>query len=120
MKYACILPLLLLAAACGGGLDSHEGALEAQIEVMNDMADTLKTIKDKKSAEAAKPKLLALKKRGDEIEKAMQKLKGEPDPKAIEKMQADFAKAMKNFVEAMQGLPADPEVQKVMRDLDLG
>jgi hypothetical protein len=119
MKHLLILPLLL-AAACGGGLDTHEGVMEAHIDVVNDMADVLKTIKDKSSAEAAKPKLEKLAQRGKEIETAMSKIEGEPDEKLMEKMSGDLSKAMSNLTSAMMGLPDDPEVRRIIGDIDLG
>jgi len=61
MKHSWILPLLLLAAACGSGkIDSHEDGVEAMTDAVDEMVEVLGTVKDKRSAEAAKPKLEAL------------------------------------------------------------
>jgi hypothetical protein len=116
MKHSRFLPLLLAVAACGG-IDSHEDAIEAQIEVMNDTAAVFRTIKDKKSAEAARSKLEALQKRSKEIETAMSKLEGEPDEKTKQKEMADMAKATSDLMAAAQGIPNDPEIHQVLGDL---
>jgi Spy/CpxP family protein refolding chaperone len=118
MKHPWILPALLLVAACGKNLDTPEGAMEASIDLTNEMTDVLKSIKDKKSAEAAKPKLEALGKRGDEIEKALSKQ--QPDEavamKYAPKMQAAIEKMSKEIMRIMQ----DPEMQQILGDVDFG
>ena len=116
MKHLLILPLLLVAA-CGGGLDTHEGVIDAQIEVFNDMASVFRTVKDKQSAEAAKPKLLKLKERQKEIETAMEKLKGDPDPSLAMKKGAEASKASQNMMQAMMAIPNDPEVQRILDEV---
>ena len=45
---------LIFISGCG---DSHESLMRQQISAMNEAADILATIKDKSSAEAAKPKM---------------------------------------------------------------
>lgn len=119
MKHLRFLPIFLVAA-CGGGISSHEDAAEAQIDVMNDMTAALKSIKDKKSAEAAKSKLEALAKRQKEIQAEAAKLKGPPDPVAMQKYSSKMMEATMKLAEAMQGVPADPEVQQVLNGIDMG
>jgi hypothetical protein len=119
MKHPWILPVLLLVAGCGDDLDTPEGAVKAQVGVMNDMADVFKTIKDKKSAEAAKPKLEALAKRAKEIESAMSKMEKEPSPADQQKMMADMMQATTNLMAAMQGIPQDPEIHQILDGIDM-
>ncbi|HEX5136674.1 MAG TPA: hypothetical protein VFY93_06865 [Planctomycetota bacterium] len=116
MKHLLVLPLLLVAA-CGGGLDTHEGVIDAQIEAMNDITGVLKGVKDAKDAEAAKPKLEKLSKRLKEIQDAGEKLKGEPDPSLMEKKGQAFSTAMSNMMSAAMALP--PEAHQILDSIDL-
>ena len=50
----------------------------------------------------------------------MSKIEGEPDEKLREKMSGDLSKAMSNLTSAMMGLPDDPEVRRIIGDIDLG
>jgi hypothetical protein len=118
MKHLLILPVLLIAA-CGGGLDTHEGVMDATIDGMNEIADVIKTVKDKKSAEAAKPKLEKLAARMKEVEAAASKLKGEPPPEVAQKMMGEMMQATSNMMAAMAGLPDDPEVHKIIDSIDI-
>ena len=119
MKNHAWLLSLLLVAACGDKISSHEDALEAQLDVIHDTTAVLKTIKDKASAEAAKPKLDALEKRMKDIEEQMKKLEGTPDPKLQQKAMTEMAKAMQELMAAMAAVPDDPEIQKIVGDMDM-
>ena len=116
MKYLLLLPVLLVAA-CGDDLSTHEGAINAQIGVLNEMTSVLKGVKDAKSAEAAKPKLEKLSKRMNEIQDAMSKLKGEPDDALVQKKGQEMTTAMSNMMAAMMALP--PEAHQVLGSLDM-
>jgi chaperonin cofactor prefoldin len=112
-----LFALLVAAAACGPGkIDSPEDGVEAVNDVCDEIVDVLETVKDVKSAQAAKPKLDALDKRMDDIERQMEKLGGEPDPKA----QAEMMKSMEKVFEAHSKLPNDPEVHKVLGEMGGG
>jgi hypothetical protein len=117
MKQSWILPVLLVVAGCGDDLGSADGVVKAHIDVLNDMTDVLKTVKDKGSAEAAKSKLEALGKRADEIEKAMSKT--QPDEKIAKKYAADVDKAQQQFSTEMMRIMTDPQLAQVFGDLDL-
>jgi hypothetical protein len=118
MKHPWILPVLFLVAGCGANLDTPEGAMEASIDMLNEMTDILKSVKDKKSAEAAKPKLEALGKRGDEIEKALSKHK--PDEAVAQKYAPKMMAAMEKFSTEVQRIMQDPEMQQILGDVDFG
>ena len=119
MKHLWLLPLLLIGA-CGDDLDSPQGVVDAQVDAMNDLADVVRTIKDKSSAEAAKPKLEKISQRMKEAQAAMQKMKTDPDPATQQKMMAAINKAAQNLQQAFMGMPQDPEIMQVLDGIDLG
>jgi hypothetical protein len=119
---------LLLLGAVVGCAENHDSLTKKQIDLMNDLADVLSTIKDADSAKAAQPKLKKISERMQELKKKAEKL-GEPpaDKKAAleKKYQDQVTKAgerlMKEFfrvmtvsgaAEALQGLGKDFELQK--------
>ena len=111
---ACGLAFLLLAACGNGKIDSHKEGVEAANDVADDMVKVLNGVKDKASAESAKPKLEALGKKMEGIMDQMQKLGPPTDPK----MQGEMMSMMAKVVAAMQKLP--PEAQEALGSLDMG
>jgi len=61
-----LLALVLVSSLFLAGCSSPE---EETVDVLNEIADTLATIKDKESAQAAAPKLKELGERGKELDK---------------------------------------------------
>ncbi len=118
MRILSFLPLLA-AMGCGNGgdLSSREGVLDAQISSMEDFTDAIEGITDKKSAEAAKPKLEAIVKRMQETAAAGKKL-GEPtgdEKKRLEaKMEAATKKLDPRMQKIMERLQGDPEAMMVI------
>ena len=111
---------LLLAAACGGGkIDSHEEGIEAKMDLVDDMVSIIESIKDKRSAEAAKPKLDAIEKKMQEIDAQMRAL-GPADPAAMAKAMESMGKAMEKLGAAMEKVPDDPEIQQVLGGSGMG
>lgn len=111
------LPIVFLAivAGCGGGkVDSHKEGAEQANDVADDMVKILSGVKDKASAESAKPKLEALGKKMEDIMDQMQKLGPATDPKVQSEMMGVLAKV----AGAMQKLP--PEAQAVLGAMDMG
>jgi hypothetical protein len=80
MRLLALLPVLL--AACGGepaapqgpDLGTHEGVTDAHIAALEEMADVADGIRDLKTAEAARPRMEALKRRMQEINHAEERL----------------------------------------------
>jgi hypothetical protein len=116
MRPLRILPLAL-AAACGGGVGSHEDAADATLDAMKEYASILESVKDKGSAEAARPKIEALSKRLDELVKRVEKLgepKGDDARKAEEKMRAGIEGISARMEANMGRLDASPDVGAVI------
>jgi hypothetical protein len=113
MKHSWILPVLLVAACGGGKIDSQEEAMTAVEDVINDMAEVLGTVKDKSTAEAARPKLEKLGQRMKEIQEQTEKLP-DPDPATQSKYMERMGKAMGKLMEAQMKLPQDPEVHEIL------
>ncbi len=101
----------------GGNLSSFEGVLDAQISSMEDFTVALEGITDKKSAEAAKPKLEVIVKRMQEVAAAGEKL-GEPtgdEKNQLEtKLEAATAKLDPRMEKVMERLQGDPEAMMVV------
>lgn len=113
MRIPRFLPLLVVAMGCGGGLGSQDGIADAKISTMEDFVNILEGIKDKSSADAAKPKILEIKKRMEEIEAAAKKLgepKGEDKTKAEAKLKAAQQKLEPRMQKAFERIQSDPEV----------
>lgn len=82
--------LSVMIASCGGGIDTYEEGVEAQVQVMEDMIDVLRGVDDDDSAEDAAGEIEALGNRLAEISSQMAEL---PTPTASE-MQAIAAEQM--------------------------
>ena len=113
---ALTMPFALVS--CG---DSPEKVTEDMIGIMNKLGDTLGTITDKASAEAAKDKLKSL---GDEmkaIKARMDKIgkpTGDAEKKLEEKYKTQMEAAMKKMMGAtMKIAAAGPEAQAVLKDV---
>ncbi len=112
---------VLLAAACGGEPDveapvselaTHEGVTEAHIDAMEEMADILDGIRDRKSAEAARPRMEEIAKRVKEINDAEANL-GAPSAAERARLDARLESAAEmlepRFRQAMERLKGDPD-----------
>ncbi|MFI5403477.1 MAG: hypothetical protein ACHQ1G_11110 [Planctomycetota bacterium] len=86
--------IIALAAGCGNGVASFEKAADDQLKVQREFAKILEGVKDKATADAAKPLIEALSMRVDGIEKTVRAL-GEPtaeeSQRVIEKMRTGIA-----------------------------
>lgn len=124
MKHLAVL-LLALVAACGDGesdgtgisVGSHDEAADLTVKAMKQFEGILDSVKDKASADAAKPKLEALAKRLDGIEAAVEKL-GPPaegqDTKCEEKMRAGFESLSPRVLDYLGRILAAPEAGKTL------
>jgi head-tail adaptor len=121
MRTIRLLPLVLaLAAGCGKGVSSFTDAADQGVEAMNDYASILASVKDKSSAEAARPKLEAVAKRMGEIVEAMKTLDGPPDDAEAEKSDEKVRTAMQGVstqVSAyMDRSRSNPEIAAPLRE----
>jgi hypothetical protein len=115
MRILIFVPLLLLAAGCGGS--EQEAALEESIDVMNEMADVLSSVKDKASAESARSELQDLAERMQDVQKKMKSI-GEPNEeeskRIFEKYGMKLMEATQRLMAAMEGVSANQEAMKVL------
>ncbi|MCB9882663.1 MAG: hypothetical protein H6832_12500 [Planctomycetes bacterium] len=112
---------LLLLSSCSG--PSHEALMEQTTDQLTKVADTLESVKDKASWEAAKPKLDAVMTSIESIGKEVKAL-GEPDAETKKKLDEKMTKSMASFTQRMgaamqklmqvEGIGED--VQKFMTD----
>jgi hypothetical protein len=113
----------LVAVGCGGAeprgpdLSTHEGIADALVEVKQDLADALDGIRDKATAEAAKPALQEIAKRENDVWAALEKL-GEPgdeEKKRLDaRVNATLEKLHARMEAAMERLRADPATGMVV------
>jgi len=104
-------------AASGG---EHEGVMKNMVAVCSDYAATLATVKDKATAEAAKPKLQGLALRMQAVQERMAAL-GEP-PEAEkqrlkEKYEAAMAEAMQKMMTESMRVAMTPGANEVLREV---
>lgn len=114
-----LLPALLLAA-CGS---RHEQAVAEYIDVLEDMNDVLDGVKDKKSAQAARPKLETLGKRMRALEEKMKQLPEptEADVKRAEKRAGEMDKQMERLMANARRIEMNPELSDALEPLgDIG
>src|SRR5262245_39463770 len=106
-----------------GCKDSHESLIKEMIAAFNDAADILATIKDKASADAAKPKLKKLGDKIRDIEARMDKL-GKPKSKDQKEkvnqlIEKDFVAACDRLATELARIadvPGGPEALKELGD----
>jgi hypothetical protein len=116
---AAILALasLLALSACGGA-STHEAVSRDMTSTMKDFVATLETVTDKKSAEAAKPKLEAIAKSMQEIQKRMEAL-GEPTAEQQKELEAKHGKEMEQLMQRMVAasmkLASNPEAMATLQ-----
>jgi len=124
MKHLAFL-ILASVAACGDGesddgsksIASHEEAADQTVRAMKQFEGLLDSVKDKASADSAKPKLEALAKRLDGIEAAVEKL-GPPaegqGTKCEEKMRAGFESLSPRVFAYIERIMTAPEAGKTL------
>ena len=124
LRRLAVLSLLALASLglsqCGGG-ETHEKIMKDMISVMNRLGDLMGGIKDKATAEAAKPKLSALVDELKAVKARMDKI-GEPKGKLADDLKAKYEKEMKAAMEKftgsiMKAMTAGPEVAETLKSV---
>lgn len=106
--------LAVLFVSCGDG-DSKEKVIADSKSMMSEMTVILKTITDKASAEAAKPKLVELINKGKDLEVRIQTLN--LDKKAINAeigQDQETIQLMKGFVEELSRIKQIEDAYKVL------
>ncbi len=119
MRITRLFPLVVvLAAGCGKNVSSFADAADQGAAVMNDYASILESVKDKSSAEAAKPKLEAVAKRMGEIVEAMKGLSPNPDEmnKKSEKVRTAMQAVSTQVNAYMDRGRSNPEIAAVIRE----
>jgi len=110
-----LLPTLLLIAGCGPDLSSHEGVLDARLDLLEEMVVILEGVTDVDTAKAARSKMEALKGRMEEIEKAAKEIGNPPkdeDKRLEEKYKSRAMELQKRLMAAIGKIP--PEAQKAL------
>lgn len=115
---AAILTLAsALVSACGGA-STHEAVSQDMTKAMKDFVATLETVTDKKSAEAAKPKLEAIAKSIQEIQQRMEAL-GEPPAEKQKELEEKYGKEMEQVMQRMMAasmkLASNPEAMATLQ-----
>jgi hypothetical protein len=98
----------------------YEKLLKEQIDMVKQMVDILESAKDKASGNKALPRLKTLTKKNAEIRTRMKKL-GEPN-KEIEtalkkKFEPEMLKVVPRMIKEVNRIGQDPELKKVMEEL---
>ncbi len=79
-----VMMVAVMCASCGGGINSYEDAMDAQVEIMEDMVGVLEGVTDDASAQKAASEIEALGNRMAEVVAHVQEL---PQPSAEEMQQ---------------------------------
>jgi ABC-type glycerol-3-phosphate transport system substrate-binding protein len=115
-----LLTTFLLLAGCGGGATSHESVAKEHNQLMNDFVGTLESITDKKTAEAARPKLEAIGKKMEELGKKVEALP-KPTPEAEQKLAEQFKSQQAALIARINAwtmkMMAQPEVMAAIGDV---
>ena len=102
MKHSRFVGLGFLVAAiligCGGG--GEDAVVKEQISIMNEMSSILEGVTDANSMQAAKPKIDALKKRGDEVVAKTKNWTPEKTKALAERYQAEMKAATERMFKA--------------------
>lgn len=111
-----LMAAALFLTACGG--DSHEEAVEGLADIMQEMVDVMKDVKDVDSAKAAGQEITEVSKRANELLKDMKEIEApdEETAKAIkEKFEPRFKEIKKELMTEMgRIMQLGPEVIKAL------
>lgn len=115
--------LAIAFAACalltlgGCGADTHDGLMTELLDQVGEMNNTLDTVKDKESAEAAKPKVESIAKEIEAIKKRMDTLEEPPADVQAElkaKYEAQIQTKLLRMVANVYRVRANPETAAVL------
>ena len=132
---ATAVVLALVLAGCGGKEEAgapapppppkasggeHEDVMKSMVAVFGDYAATLATVKDKATAEAAKPKLQGLALRMQAVQKRMEAL-GEPPEAEKQRLKEKYETAMAEATQKMMAesmrVAMTPGANDVLREV---
>jgi hypothetical protein len=124
MRFWLAAVVLIPAPLARAGGSSPEAALKGTVQVFREARTLLGAVKDRKTAEAARPKLLAL---GKRLDRLREKDPGEPkDPEAKRRLEALAKKYRLQLKGILNGLTAEvgriglvPDAAAVLRDVPL-
>jgi DNA integrity scanning protein DisA with diadenylate cyclase activity len=113
----------LLCVACGDSIDSHDDAMEARLDMLEELNKIINDVKDKASAEDA---VAEIKELGERAKKMAEQIKKLPEPGEDE-----MEKLMKKYGERAEKLTAEvynhmpkltqfPELAKALEDVMKG
>lgn len=115
---------LALVASCGDDADSMEAHQEAFLKLLRESAAVLRTVKDRASAEAARPRLEELVKRREELKQAWERFPPAvrnarmPDTPYWRQLASQIANAANDLMFAMDSVDRitrkDPEVRQIL------
>lgn len=112
---------LVLVAGCDSA-PTHDSVMEESVSSMEEMVAIMKTIKDKPSAEAAKPKLEALGDRMKELKAEADKL-GKPSKEKEAELKKKYDDRMQKVFAELMGegmrIGMNPELKDVMKDVKM-
>jgi hypothetical protein len=115
MKHHWTLMAVLSLTLCAGCGDTHESLMDDQIGAMEEVATILEGVKDKDSAKAAKPRLEALAKRQQDIEKRVKEL-GEPTDEKKEQLMKVYAPRLEAVMSRMMKLDIPTDAMSELGD----
>lgn len=117
MKRLALLLVLLLVTGCG---DSPESLTRDSIATLNEVADVLATVKDRRTADAARPTLRQLGERWRDLQKRAGAVKQPTagESKALqERYRPEMEAAMKRYFAEVQRLLQVPGGPEALREL---
>jgi hypothetical protein len=109
----------LLLCSCGGKVDSYEEAMDAHLQIMDDMVSVLEGVTDQASAKAAQEDLAAIGQRARDL---ADQTKGLPQPdeaerkRMMDKGEARAQELQQQMMKQMMKLAQYPELQKAVSD----
>lgn len=120
MKWtACLTMVLAGAFFLGGCSRSHEDVMDDMVETMEETANTLESVKDKDSANAAAGKLDKLAERMNELSKEAEDME-DPDEATEKELKAKYEERMSKAAEKMMSnlmrIAMNPELSKELGD----
>ena len=121
MRYLKLLAIVLTAFLIVSCADSKDKVADDAVSNLEELADVIVTIKDKASAEAAKPKIESIAKEFEAIEERIKKLgldtkKFKEDYKNDEALKARVKAIEDKFKKAFMTILTNKEIQEVLNE----
>jgi hypothetical protein len=111
---------VLLGGLSGcSGKDTHESLMKEQISLMNEYFDVLDGVNSEADAKAAKPKLEALAKKGEDLKKRADAL-GKPSKEEEQRLKEKFTPEMTKMMGRMFTVMAKVQKYPELKDIKMG